>query len=159
MTDKVDINNFMGVIGATIDTEDGIVFPGENMISGNAVTSAGVTKAQLMTDKGLATQWFESIKATYEREETERDHAASVRNVPELSFVGGDTTPAESGGDARTEAAASQTLEEELQARQERWASIMERAVASQQAADAQFAEALAQLKKIEAALDAIRGL
>ena len=145
----VNMSDFMGVLQASVQTETGIMFPGANMPSGNPVVAEGVTMAELMTDKGMAETWYESIKGAYEREKEERDHASSTADTPDLVIRGHDDAPGESGGGEVAAQVGGRTLEEELQARQEEWqARVHELGPALE--------EAVRNLTNVEAALAAI---
>ena len=148
---KVDMSNFMGVIQATKQNEKGLVFSGDHMPSGNPVVAPGATLAELMSDKSMAEQWYESIRGTYEREQAERDHARSIGDTPDLVINGADGAAPEPARSAVAAQVDSRTLEEELQARQEEWeVRVYELRPA--------LAEAERELTNVEAALAAIRG-
>ena len=95
--DKVDIKNFMGVIKSTQQTEDGLLFPGAYMPSGNPVVGPGATLAMLMKDKGMAEQWHQSIVGQYESEKEQVNHERSKADTPDL-VIGGQDGDADNGG-------------------------------------------------------------
>ncbi len=159
MAEKVDVKNFMGVLRATEQTETGIRFDGRHMPSGRPVTAAGVTKAQLMTDKEMAQTWHDSIVGTYEREENERNHKARTADTPELVIRGQDGDAPDPGRSSAPVEVHHESIEAELQARAESWRSRLERLEHEKGLLVAQIAEASKNLTKAEAALDAIREL
>jgi hypothetical protein len=159
---KLDIDNFMGVIQATQQTEDGLVFPGEYMISGKPVTAPGATLAHLMSDRGIAEQWFQSIKDTYEREKDERDNPRSEETAPDLVIRGADADAGdrEGGGSPATvppaaveeELPEAATLEEILELRMDGWKREIDRLRPELAVAEQEYAKAVA-------AWEAINGL
>lgn len=154
---KVDVGNFMGVIQATENTDDGIRFPGEHMFSGNPVTAPGVTVQELMTDKGMAQQWHQSIMETYEREKDETNQARSEEDTPDL-VIRGEAGDAQDGGRGPEPAPVHhQSLEEELQGRYARWENECDQLKARLVSVEDEYREAKKQLAKCETALDAIR--
>ena len=149
--------SFMAVIAETVQDDEGLLIPAHLMPMGTAVRAAGATKEVLTTNREMAETWTSAVRGEYERQEAERNHVASVADVPEL-VIGGDNTPA--AGPAPREATAapvSQTLEEELQGRRAFWEARLMSAEEDKGAAVKACAEASAQLLKLEAALDAIR--
>jgi hypothetical protein len=116
---RVDIGNFMGVINATTQDEDGIRFSGEHMPSGKDVVAKGVTLGQLTSDRGMAETWFETIKGTHEREKEQINHERSTQDTPDLVIRGKDGGPQDGGGGEPPARVYPASIEEELQARQE----------------------------------------
>lgn len=159
---KVDIDNFMGVIQATQQTEDGLRFPGEHMLSGKPVTAAGVTLAEVMSDRGMAEQWHAAIKETYEREKDERDNPRSNADTPDLVIRGqdGDADDGQGGAspapvhpaEAKAELPEATSLEEILAARFEKWDARV-------QELEPMLEEARTERSKARKALDAISGV
>lgn len=157
---EFNYSSFMGVIGETREDKDGIYIPGELMPSGHPVRAKGVKKHMLMQGedaKNMAMQWFESVKGAYEREEEERDREASKPDVPELVIGGADSDSRDPGTSPSAEAPVVQTLEEELQARCERWQAVMDKAEADVDRAQKRYDDAFSEYRRAQRALDAIR--
>jgi hypothetical protein len=149
--------SLMSVVAETQEDERGVFIPAHLMPTGTAVRGDGATKAQLAANREMVEMWTGAVRSEYERQEKERNHVASIADVPDLVIDGG-ATPAEQPG--RSEVAAApvvQTLEEELQARCKRWDSECQRLGGRLQALEAEYLDAKTELKKCEAALDAVR--
>ena len=166
--EKVDIANFMGVLQATVNTENGIEFPGRFMPSGNPVTSPGVTMAQVMSDKGMAQQWHESIRSQYEREEDERNNPTRKTDAPDLVIRGEAPAAGDGAGSpgpatvppaqAEEELQEAATLEQVLERRIARESNRLEKLDSSIATLEAERREAYDRLVKAEAALEAVLG-
>lgn len=150
--------SLMSVVAETQQDERGVFIPGHLMPTGVAVRGDGATVEQLQGNREMVELWTGAVRTEYERQEAERNHVASVADVPEL-VIGGGATPAEQPGGSEVAAApVVQTLEEELQSRSTFWYARLVAAEEEKGAATKACAEASAQILKIEAALDAIRG-
>ena len=158
--DKIDIKNFMGVIRATEQTEDGVRFPGALMPSGNPVVGPGASLAQLMSDKAMAETWHQSIVGQYESEKEEANHSSRTADTPDL-VIGGEDGDAGDGGrgsapvevhreEVETELAGS--VEDELRIR-------LERVIVSHEKAEEKFRSLSVERTKLEAALQALEDL
>ena len=112
---EVSVASFMQVIGATQEDDRGLLFPAELMPAGKPVRSDGVTKQMLMTNKGIAEGWHEAIRSEHARQEEERDHVRSVKDVPSLTIRGGDSLPTVNGAIRGGQKTTIQTIKEELQ--------------------------------------------
>lgn len=122
---KLDIGNFMGVIGATVQDEQGLRFSGAHMPSGKDVVAPGAKLSDLMTNREMAQTWYDTIRSTHEREKKEADHASSTADTPDLVIRGEDGPAAEPRGvEAPTEVRIP-TFEEELQDRYARWDTVV----------------------------------
>ena len=160
--EKVDIGNFMGVLKATVQTEDGIMFPGDHMISGKPVVAEGVTMQQVMSDKEMAMTWHESIRGAYEREKEQRNHETRAANTPDLVIGGQDGNAGDGGGSPVPAQVDPAQAQEELQ----RPASIEEilemevdRAEAEIDYLGPRLEAAQDALQKASAALEALRAV
>lgn len=122
---KLDIGNFMGVIGATTQDEQGLRFSGDFMPSGKDVVAPGSTLAELMSNRDMAQTWFETIRSTHEREKEEANHASSTRDTPDLVIQGGIGAPDDDSASTPSTEVRIPTFEEELQSRYTRWDQVV----------------------------------
>jgi len=113
--ETVNVASFMQVIGATQEDDRGLIFPSCYMPDNKPVRSDGVTKQMLMTDKGIAEGWYESIRSTYERLNSEADTIGSIEDVPTIIGGGEDPKAGEYGAVARGQKTTVQTIKEKLQ--------------------------------------------
>jgi len=152
----VDVNSFMQVLNATFDTDEGIEFPGAEMPSGRSVTATEATKSMLMGNRSMATQWFESVKAQYEREESEAIARSERAGVPELTYVGEGNDTRQPASHAAPETHLAKTIEEELLGRQAAGQGLIDRLNFELAVAQAGYSEAVKELGMINKALRAI---
>jgi hypothetical protein len=167
MAKKVDIKNFMGVLGATVQTPDGIEFSGEYMPSGIPVKSPGVTLDVLMADRSMAEQWWNSIVGQHEREKEQRNHAVRTGDTPDLVIRGQDGSTSELAGsssaakvgpaEAEEELQEAATLEEILERRIARETRLLDRLGAELEGLEDQAQASRDRLSKATAALTAVR--
>ena len=112
---EVSVASFMQVISATQEDDRGLLFPAELMPAGKPVRSDGVTKQMLMTSKSIAEGWHDAIRSEHARQEEERDHVRSVKDVPTLTIGGGASPTAVNGAVKGGQKTTVQTIEEKLQ--------------------------------------------
>ena len=155
---QVNVSSFMQVISATQEDDRGLLFPAEFMPADKPVRSDGVTTSQLMTNKSIAEGWHNAIRSEHARQEEERDHVRSVKDVPELSLDGADpATPivrAVKGGQKTT----IQTIEEKLQQEYETAKVELEMLNASYEAVAVNISEAYDLMITLGRALVAVKG-
>lgn len=158
-TNKVDISSFMGVINHTVQTAEGIEFEGKHMPNGVPVKSAGVTKAMLMKDRGMAEGWYEAIKGEYERQINQVNHERSTADTPELVIRGEASAPAEPRRSEPPAPEYPQGIEAQLQASCARWESQLSKLDSRLADLEVERREAARALRKAEAALQAVLGV
>jgi len=152
----VDIGNFMGIINATEQTASGIRFSGAHMPSGKPVIAEGVTKAQLMSDRGMAETWHAAIRSSYEREKEEINNVSRTGDTPDLVIRGQDASaPVDAGGGEPTPVGV-QTIEEQLQESCIKWQARLDRVDAQIATLTEERCISMRSLAKSEAALQAV---
>ena len=154
---EVNVSSFMQVISATQEDDRGLLFPAELMPAGKPVRSDGVTKQMLMTSKSIAEGWHDAIRSEHARQEEERDHVRSVKDVPSLTIRGGDSLPTVNGAVGGGQKTTVQTVEEELQQAYETAKVELSAMEESQKALANNIIEAYVLMVKLNNALNAMK--